>query len=120
MNENNRNYSANEVQTRMVYEEASNKTYLIYRTVSETQFYSPGVNVTRDKNNDINLKVLRINIHEKAPLLEVKAKYLLNYIKINNLPSTIKKAIETNATPADQVVVIEGKINQIYIDSHLP
>ena len=104
--ETNRNYTAKEVHIRTVYKEANNKTYLIYRTASETQFYSPRVNVTRDKNNDIHLKVLRINIHEKAPRLDAKAEYLLKFIKANKLSSSITESIKNNAVPAEQVIVI--------------
>ena len=116
-NENNRTYTANEVKMRMVYEATNNKTYLIYRAVSETQFYSPGVNINRDKNNDIYLKVLRINIHEKAPRFDAKAEYLLNFIKANNLSSSITESIKNNAVPADQVIVISGKVNHVFIDN---
>ena len=115
MNENNRNYNSNEVHMRSVYEEANNKTYLIYRTISETQFYSPGVSLKRDKNNDIRLKILRIGIQEKVPPLDEKAEYLLNFIKTNNLSNSATESIKNNATPSEQVIVIDGKINQIFI-----
>ena len=115
MNEDKRNYRLDEVQARVVYETSSltPNTYIIFSTLLETQFYSPGIKVRRDKENT-NIEFIRAGIRDKAPSIDLKAEYLTKWVKDNNLPIELKEKLLNNSS-GEQIIVMPGEIGNLYI-----
>jgi hypothetical protein len=115
MDENKHNYKIDELQIRVINDDASNKIYVIFKALMETQFYSPGVKTSRDDKNNISIEFIRTGIQNKDPEIDLKAEYLSKWINENNLPESIKFKLKEHSTSADQIFVISGKIFSLYV-----
>jgi len=117
MNEDKRNYRPDEVQARVISEESAeaSHTYVIFTTLLETQFYSPGVNIKRDKENNIRIEFVRVGFREKAPKTDLKAEYLIKWVNDNNPSQTLREKMLTKSTSAEQIFEIPGDVGSIYI-----
>ena len=117
INEDKRNYRLDEIQARVINEEVSQTptTYIIFSTLLETQFYSPGIKVRRDKENNTHIEFIRAGIRDKTSPIDLKAEYLIKWVKDNNLPAELKEKILNKSTPAEQIIVIPGKVGKLYI-----
>ena len=111
----NKHYKIDELQIRVINDNADNKIYVIFRAPMETQFYSPGVKTSLDEKNNISIEFIRTRIQHKDPKVDLKSEYLSKWIIENNLPESIKIKLTENSTSADQIFVIPGKILIIYV-----
>lgn len=117
MSEDKRNYRLDEIQTRVINEVSAQtpNTYIIFSTLLETQFYSPGIKVRRDKENNIHIEFIRAGIRDKTPGVDLKAEYLNKWVKDNSLPTELKEKILNKSTSAEQIIVMPGEVGSIYI-----
>jgi len=116
MNEDKRNYRLNEVRARVINEASAPtpNTYIVFTTLLETQFYSPGIRVRRDKVNT-HIEFIRAGIREKAPSIDLKAEYLTQWIKDKNLPPELREKLLHQSTSAEQIILLPGEVGNIYI-----
>ena len=116
MNEDKRNYRLNEVEARVIHEESAPtpNTYIVFSTLLETQFYSPGVKVRRDKENT-HIEFIRVGIREKKPQIDLRAEYLTKWVKESNLPAVLQEKILNKSTSAEQIIVMPGEVGNLYI-----
>lgn len=114
MSEIKQRYKLDEVSARIVSEEPS-KVYVIFSTLLETQFYSPGIKIKRDEKNNIYIEFIRTGISDKAPKIDLKAEYLTKWLSDNKLPESLKEKIQDKSKPSEQILVISEKIGNIYI-----
>ena len=89
-------------------------TYIVFSTLMETQFHSPGVIVRRDKENT-HIEFIRAGIHDKAPTVDLKAEYLTKWVKDNNLPIALKEKLLNNSSSAEQIIVMPWGVRKLYI-----
>lgn len=115
MSEIKQRYKLDEVSARIVSEEPSKKVYIIFSTLLETQFYSPGIKIKRDEKNNIYIEFIRTGISDKAPEIDLKAEYLTKWISDNKLPESLKEKIQDKSTSSEQILVISEKVGNIYI-----
>lgn len=117
LNEDRRNYRLDEVQAWVINEESAeaSHTYVIFTTLLETQFYSPGVNIKRDKKNNIHIEFVKLGIREKSQKIDLKAEHLAQWVSDNNPPPTLREKILTKSTSAQQIAEIPGEVGSIYI-----
>ncbi len=117
MNQEKRNYRLHEVQARVINEAsapAPKNTYIVFSTLLETQFYSPGINVKRDKVNT-HIEFIRAGIREKVPSTDLKAEYLTQWIKDKNLPAELREKLLHQSTSAEQIIVLPWEVGNLYI-----
>lgn len=116
-NDNKRAYRLDEIKFRVIHEEDQRTptTYLIFSTLSETHFYSPGVKLRQDKENNIDIEFVKAAIRDKTPDLDVKAEYLSKWIEGNTVPIALKEKMLNKATPSEQIILIQGEITSISI-----
>ena len=117
MNEDKRNYRLNEVQIRVVVDDTTqtSRTYIIFGTLMETQYFSPGVKVKRDKENNVRIEFVRAGIRDKLPAVDLKAEYLTKWVNENSPPTVLKEKMLSNSTSAEQILVLSGDVGNIYI-----
>ena len=115
MSEIKQRYKLDEVSARIVSEEPSKKVYIIFSTLLETQFYSPGIKIKRDEKNNIYIEFIRIGISENTPEIDLKAEYLTRWISDNKLPESLKEKIQNNSISSEQILVISEKFENIYM-----
>lgn len=115
MSEIKQRYKLDEVRVRVVSEEPSKKVYIIYSTLLETLFYSPGIKIKSDEKNNIYIEFIRAGINDKAPEIDLKAEYLTKWISDSKLPESLKEKIRNKSTSAEQILVISEKVGNIYI-----
>ena len=116
-NEGKRSYMIDEVQTRVVIDDTTQptRTYIVFGTLMETQYFSPGVKVKRDKENNVRIRFVRAGIRDKLPAVDLKAEYLTKWLNENNLPTVLKEKILRNSTSAEQILVLSGDVRNIYV-----
>jgi hypothetical protein len=108
-------YRSDEVRIRVVNDDVSNKAYVIFSTLMETQFYSPGVKITTDEENAVLVEFARVAIQDKSFQVDLKAEYLTKWLKDQNLPRSIQEKIQNQSTSADQIFILPGKTSGIYV-----
>ena len=116
MNQDKRNYRLNEVQARVISEASAPtpNTYMVFSTLLETQFYSPGINVRRDKVST-RIEFIRAGIRDKTPSIDLKAEYLTQWIKDKNLSAELREKLLHQSTSAEQIIVLPGEVGNLYI-----
>jgi hypothetical protein len=112
---NRESYRPEEVQTRIVSDDVAKKIYVIFRTNMESQFYSPGVRTSTDGENTITINFIRAEIQDKLIQVDIKAPYLVQWIKDNKIPQSLAEKIKDQSTSADQVFILSNNITEIYI-----
>lgn len=115
MSEIKKNYTLDKVNVRVVNDESDKKVYIIFSTLLETLFYSPGIKLKRDEKNDIYIEFIRVGIHDEIPEIDLKAEYLTKWLNDNKLPAALKEKIQNKSIPAEQIFVISEKVGNIYI-----
>ena len=117
MNENKRNYRLGEVQIRVINDDSTqpSNTYIIFSTLMETQYYSPGVKIKRDKENNFRIEFVRAGIRDKTPAVDLKAEYLTKWLNNHSLPVVLKEKMLRKSTSAEQILVLSVPVKNIYI-----
>lgn len=117
MNEDKRNYRLDEIQARVINGEDSSTptTYIVFSTLLETRYYSPGIKLRRNKENNIHIEFIRTGIRDKAPEVDVKAEYLSKWVKDTPIPIELKDRLVNKSTPAEQIIVLQGEIDSISV-----
>lgn len=115
MSETKQNYTLDRVKVRVINEEPAKKVYIIFSTLLETLFYSPGIKLKRDEKNDIYIEFIRAGIHDKIPEIDLKAEHLTKWLNNNKLPVTLKEKIQDKSIPSEKIFVISENIGNIYI-----
>ena len=112
-----RNYGLDEVKTRVVSDDTTqpSPTYIIFGTPLETQYFSPGVKVKRDKENNVYIEFVWAGIRDKTPAVDLKTEYLTKWLNDNSPPTGLKEKILSNSTSAEQILVLSGGVGNIYI-----
>ena len=109
-------YKASEVKIRVVEISDNKKEYLVFSTLLETQFYSPGVNVKYGESDDAYVQFVRSPIKGDAPSFALKANYLQSWLKTQNFSATHQQLLVSNGAPGDQIVELPKKVFKIYVD----
>ncbi len=91
------------------------KIYVVFSAPMETYYYSPGVNAKLDRENNMTIEFVRSSIHEKNPPFDIKADYLKQWLKEDNISSAIKAKISERSNFADQIFAVPGTVKNIYV-----
>ena len=112
-----RNYNLDEIKFRLIHQQhpRTPATYVIFSTLSETHFYSPGVKLKQDKENNIDIEFVRAALRDETPDLDVKAEYLSKWIEANRVSAVLKEKMINKAMPSEQIIVMLGEIASIAI-----
>ena len=109
-------YKASEVKIRVVEITDNKKEYLVFSTLLETQFYSPGVNIKYGESNDAYIQFVRSPIKGDVPTFALKANYLQSWLKTQNLSTAHQQLLLSNGASGDQIVELPKKAIKIYVD----
>jgi hypothetical protein len=110
-----KNYTAEEVRIRVINDDAENKIYVIFSTLMETQFYSPGVKTTTDDKNNVYIEFMRAGIQDKNLQFDIKAEYLIPWLSSSKVSKSIKEQMSDQSTSAEQVIFLPNKHTGIYV-----
>lgn len=116
-NDNKLTYRLDEIKFRVIHEEdpRTPTTYLIFSALLETHFYSQGVKLRRDKENNVDIEFVRAAIRDETSDLDVKAEYLSKWIEGNRVSAVLKEKMLNKAAPSEQIIVMQGEITSISI-----
>ncbi|WP_394780062.1 hypothetical protein [Undibacterium sp.] len=115
MDEFKRNYTIEQLKIHVTNDASTDRTYVVFSTLMETQYYSPGVKTSIDDKNNMFIEFVRAEIRDKNPQIDLKAEYLVKWIQDNKPSKATQEKLMEHSTSADQIFFIPGKIENIYV-----
>lgn len=107
-------YGLADLKIQVIQDETAQKTFVIFSTLMETQFYSPGVRVVAS-GEEVSLEFVRAGIQDKDVQIDLKAPYLVKWIEGRNVSAEQRIRLKENFTSADQLLELDGGVAVIYV-----
>lgn len=89
--------------------------YVLYATLSETQYYSPGVNVDYSERGDVYIEFPRASIRDDFPVVKIKAVYASQWLKTAKISDQLRLKISSNSHPTTKIIEFKKQVSRIYV-----